>query len=84
MLYSSIIEASEGVSVNKTSTSIEHFFFHYWYFLIKDLRFNRCLSGCHNVLMMSIDLKTIAILNIYEVDYHCIIDRIIKSEAINC
>ena len=34
--------------------------------------------------MISVDLKSIAILNIYSVDYHCIINKISnKSEVIN-
>ena len=34
--------------------------------------------------MISVDLKSIAILNIYSVDYHCIINEISnKSEVIN-
>ena len=33
--------------------------------------------------MMSIDINSIAILNIHGVNYCCILDRISKSEAIN-
>ena len=33
--------------------------------------------------MMSIDVKSIAILNMPSVDYHCIITGISKSEAVN-
>ena len=33
--------------------------------------------------MMSMNLSDIAILNIHGADYHCIISRISKSEAIN-
>ena len=40
-------------------------------------------NSCYDVLMMSIDIDSIAILNIHDVDYRCIIVRISKSEAIN-
>ena len=33
--------------------------------------------------MMSIDINGNAILNVHELDYRCIINRIRKSEAIN-
>ena len=39
-------------------------------------------NGCHDVLMMSINLSDIAILNIHGADYCCIINRISKCEAI--
>ena len=40
-------------------------------------------NGCHDVLMMSIDLNHIAILNIHGALYHCVISEISKSEAMN-
>ena len=40
-------------------------------------------NGCSDVLMMSMSLSNIAILNIHDVDYCCIIIRISKSEAVN-
>ena len=39
-------------------------------------------NGCSYVLMMSMSLSNIAILNVHDVDYCCII-RISKSEAVN-
>ena len=40
-------------------------------------------NSCYDVLIMSINIDSIAILNIHDVDYRCIIVRISKSEAIN-
>ena len=40
-------------------------------------------NGCHDSLMMSMNLCDIAILNINSANYCCIISRISKSEAIN-
>ena len=39
-------------------------------------------NGCHDLLIMSMNLNDIAILNIKGADYRCIISRISKSEAI--
>ena len=50
-------------------------------FLDKGFKFQLDHSnGCHNVLMMSMNLSDIAVLNIHRTDYCCIIS---KTEAIN-
>ena len=49
-------------------------------FQIKGLRFNH---GCHDELMMSMNLSDFAILNIHGVGYCCINNGIGKSKAIN-
>ena len=57
---------------------------HYYYFLDKRFRYQPCVCNeCHDVLMMSINFNAIAILNILGVDYHCIINGICKSDAVN-
>ena len=57
---------------------------HYWNFLNKGFKFqpNLC-NGCHDLLMMSMNLSNIAIVNIKGSYYCCIISVISKSEAIN-
>ena len=40
-------------------------------------------NGCHDVVMMSMNLSNIAILKIHGADYHCIITANSKSEAKN-
>ena len=40
-------------------------------------------NGCHNLLMISMNLKDINILNIKGADYCCVTSGISKSEAIN-
>ena len=78
------IDFFEGTDVNKTSMSKECDICHYWCFLNKGFKFqpNVC-NGCHDLLMMSMDLSDLDILNIVSGDYGCIISRIIQSEAIN-
>ena len=52
-------------------------------FLDEEFMFQPAVFNCyHGVLIMSIDLRIIAILNIYGVEYHCIINGNSKSEAI--
>ena len=82
MLYYDRTDVSEGIDVNKTSTSKEHDVCHYWYFLNYSFKFqpNFC-NRCHDLLMMSINLNDIAILNIK--GYCYIISLISKNEAIN-
>ena len=48
----------------------------------KTTELNVC-NRCHDLLMMSMNLRHIAILNIKSANYCCIISRISKSEAID-
>ena len=84
MLYVDRIDVSEGIDVNKASASKECEIYRYWYFLNKGFKFqpNVC-NRCHELLMMSMNLNDITILNIKSADYHSIISRISKIEAIN-
>ena len=73
---------SERTDINKTSASKECDIYHYLYFLDKCFKFQpHVCNSCHDLLMMSMNLSEIAILMI-EDDYHCIISRISKSDAI--
>ena len=57
---------------------------HYWYFLDKGFKFQLDVcNSCHDVLIMSMNLCNIAVLNIYDADYCCIISVISKSGNIN-
>ena len=84
MLYFDIIDISEEINVNKTRESKQCDICHYWYFLNKSFKFqpNVC-NGCHDLLMMFMNLSDIAILNIKSANYRCIIRGISKNEAIN-
>ena len=54
------------------------------YFLNKGFRFQPAIcNGCHDVLMVSLNLNDIAILNIHVVILPYIINGINKSEAVN-
>ena len=83
MLCDDRIDVSEGIDVNKTSASKECDICHCWYFLNYSFKFqpNVC-NRCHDLLMMPINLSNIAILNIKDSDYCCIISLISKNEVI--
>ena len=83
MLYHERLDVSRVTDVDKTSASKECIICNYWYFSDKGLWFQPAVSGgCHDVLKMSIDTNSIAILNIHSVAYCCIINGISISEAI--
>ena len=77
-------DVSKGIDVNKISASKKCGVCHYWCFLNYSFKFqpNAC-NRCHNLLMMSMSLRDIAILKIKGSDYSCIISLISKNEAIN-
>ena len=69
MLYYDRIDVSKGIDINKTSKSKEWDICHYWYFLDKDFNFQlHVCNGCHDLLMMSLNLSDIAVLNIKNLD----------------
>ena len=84
MLYFDGIEVSEGIDVNKISSSKVCDICHYWCFLNKAFKFQPYVCNrCHDLLMMSINLSDIALLKIKNSDYHCIITEISKSEVVS-
>ena len=84
MIYYDRIYVSEGIDVNKISESKECNICYYWYFLNKGFKLQSYVCNrCHDLVIISINLSNIAILNNKGADYHCIISRISKSEAIN-
>ena len=79
-----IIGISEGIDVNKTSVSKECDICYYWYFLNYGFKFPPNVSNrCLDLLMMSMNLRDIAILNIKGSGYRCIVILISQNEAIN-
>ena len=83
MLSFDKIEVSKGIYINKTSESKECDICHYWHFLDKNFKFQPDVCNrCHDLLMMSMN-SDIAILNIKDLDYRCIISGISKSDTIN-
>ena len=82
MLYHDRIDIPRGIDMSKKSASKECNFCYYWYFLNKGFQFQTyILNRCPDLLMISVNLN-IYVLNIRNVDYHCFIIGISKSETI--
>ena len=74
MLYHNKNDVSERIDVNKTSVSKKCHICHYRYVLDKGFRSQSTVyNGCHDISMIFVEIKNIAILNIDGVDYCCII-----------
>ena len=83
MLYYDRIDIGKGIDPTKSNGSKECMIFHY-YFFIHGFKFQDSVcNGCHHLTLLSVDVSDIAIITIKNVDYHCIIHNISKSEAIN-
>ena len=64
-IYYDRTDISQGIDVNKKSASTKCITCHYWYFFDKSFRFQKAVCNeCHDLLMISIDIDSIAILNI--------------------
>ena len=75
---------SEGIDTNKTSASKECMLCHYWHF--KDVGFKfepHVCNKCHDVLIIAYELKNIAILNVKDADFRCILWGFSKNESAN-
>ena len=84
MLQYEKIDVSEGIDTSKTSASKECMLFHYWCFKDVGFRFEpHVCNKCHDVLMTAYELKIIAILNVKEVDFRCILWGISRDEAVS-
>ena len=84
MIYYVRTDVSEGIDVNKKSTSKEYDVCHYCHFLNYSFKFQPDICNrCHGLSMVFVNLSNIANLNIEGSGYCCIICLISKNEAIN-
>ena len=61
MLQYNRTDVSEGININKTSASKECDICHYWYFKGVGYKFQSYVcNGCHDISMMTYELKNIA------------------------
>ena len=82
-MYYDGINRSEGIDLAKSNNSKECMLCHDWLFN-HGFKFRDFVSNaCHNLTMLSVNINDMAIILIKNVDYHCIIHNISKSEAIN-
>ena len=71
MLQFERINISEGTDVNKTGVSKEFIISHYWFF--KDIGYKFEQHVCNEILTMVCELEKIAILNVKDVEYRCVL-----------
>ena len=84
MLQYDRIDVSEGIDINKIDASKECMLCHYWYF--KDIGFKfgpYVCNGCHDMLMIAYEIKSIAILNVKGVDHRCVLWGVTENDTIN-
>ena len=83
MLYYERVNISEGIDSNKSNRSKECMIGHYWFFN-HGFKFQGLIcNGCHDLRILSLNIRDIAIITVRNVDYRCIIYNISKSESIN-
>ena len=83
MLRYQKFDVSEGIDVNKTSTSKECELCHYWSFKDIGFKFQEHVSNkFHDLLTTAYSLKDIAILNAKGTTFRCILMGISKNEGL--
>ena len=83
MLQNRKIDVSEGIDIDKTSTSKEFELCHYWFF--KDVGFKfqeHAFDKFHELLTRAYSLKNIAILSVRENTFTCILMGSRKNEGL--
>ena len=80
MLQYRKIDVSEGIDVNKTSTSEECELCYYWFFKDVGFKFEKHVcKGYHDLLTMAYSLKNIAILSAKRATFRCVLMGISKK-----
>ena len=82
MLYYSRTGFSEGNDAAKCNDSKKCIICHFWFFNHEFKFQDSACNGCHDLMMLSLNISDIATVAVKGVDYYCIIHDITKSEAI--
>ena len=83
MLLYEKIDASEGIDVNKISTSKECEICQYWFFINVGFKFEEHVCNkCHDLLTIAYSLKNIAILSAKGSTFRCLLMGISKNKAL--
>ena len=83
MLYYDKIDLSKGIDIAKSNNSKECMVCQYWYFNHEfKLQYSVC-NGCHDLLMLCLNLSNINIISVKGIDYRYIIHYISKSDSTN-
>ena len=79
------IDVSEGIDVNKSNNkSKEYYICHYWYFINKNINYQKYLcNGCHDLMQKDMSFNNIAIVSVKGNDYRIHFWDIDKEDAIS-
>ena len=83
MLYYDRIDISEGIDPIKSNKSKECMICHYFFFKHGFKFQDSVCNGCHDLTVLSVNISNIATITVKNIDYHCIVHNISRSEAIN-
>ena len=75
-MYYDRIDASEGTDPAKSNGSKECIMTHLWDYCFINHRFkfqDSVCNGCHDLTIFYLNISNIAIINVKNIDYHCII-----------
>ena len=79
MLYCDKIDISRGIYHSKSNESNECKICHYRFFNHGFKFQDSVCSGCHDLIMLSVNINDIVIVTVKKIDYRCIIHSISKS-----
>ena len=83
MLYYDRVDISEGTDPTKINKSKDCLICHYW-FLNHGFKFQaHVFNGCYDLTMFYLNISDITIITVKNIDYHCIMYNLNKSEAIH-
>ena len=77
------IDISKGIDFAKSNNSKEFMICHYSFFNHGFEFQDSVCNGCHDLTVVSVNLRDISIITIKDVDCRCIIHNIRKSETTN-
>ena len=82
MLYYDRIDISEGIHPTKSNRNKEYMICYYWFFNHGFKFQDSACNACHDLTILSVNIRNNTIITVKNVDYRCIIHSISKSEAI--
>ena len=83
MMHYDRTDVSERVDLTKSNNSKECMICHCWFFNHGFKFQDYVCIGCHDLIMLIVNISDIVNITVKNVDYRCIIYNISKSEAIN-
>ena len=84
MLYYDGINLSKGIDAAKSKSSKECILFYYCFLYHRFGFQNSVCNGCHDLMMLCLNISSISDITVKEVDYRSIIHEIGKSDPIYC